>query len=254
MIDQGPKPRMNLILGATLITLGLWFIPFADWFVYPIRLFVTFIHESCHAVAAAMTGSSVKGLVILPNGGGFVVVSSENWFSSFIIASAGYLGTVFCGAALLLLIKQRITPGSILIGIGFLVGINTLLFGFLVPLLNFFELISFADVLFTTFVGISLFLVLTLLAKKLSKKWQEMILVFLAVQLILNAFLDLKNLLILNAPILGSDIKTDATNMEQITGVPAILWIIVWIFLSVIVVSVVLRLYATGRKRDKTSF
>ena len=45
-IAEDAKPQLLLLLLATAITVALYFIPLADYLVYPIRLFVTFIHES----------------------------------------------------------------------------------------------------------------------------------------------------------------------------------------------------------------
>ena len=49
-LAEDAKPQVILLIIATVITIVLWFIPFADYLVYPIRLFVTFIHEASHAL------------------------------------------------------------------------------------------------------------------------------------------------------------------------------------------------------------
>jgi len=51
-LAEDAKPQVILLIIATVITIVLWFIPFADYLVYPIRLFVTFIHEASHALIA----------------------------------------------------------------------------------------------------------------------------------------------------------------------------------------------------------
>ncbi|MCS6873101.1 MAG: M50 family metallopeptidase [Pyrinomonadaceae bacterium] len=252
-VAKDAKSQVKLIMAAVFVTMILWFIPFVDWIVYPLRLFVTFIHESCHAIVGALTGSSVKGLVVLANGSGFVLVSSDNWFSSFLTSSAGYLGTTFCGAVLLVLLRYRANPQGVLIGLSVLTSTVTFLFAFLIPSLNFYAFVGFKDVVFTSLVGFILSCLL-LSATKLDRAWQEAGLAFLAVQLILNAFLDLKTLFFLNAPILGSDINTDATNMARITGLPAVFWILIWIVVSVLIVSITLRLYAISRRRNESLF
>ena len=63
-IAEDAKPQLLLLLLATAITLVLWFLPLAEYLVYPIRLFVTFIHESSHALVAVITGWSVQSLTI----------------------------------------------------------------------------------------------------------------------------------------------------------------------------------------------
>src|SRR5688500_2425405 len=71
-IAEDAKPQLLLLLLATVITLVLWFMPFAEYLVYPIRLFVTFIHESSHALVAILTGGSVQSLTISMDGSGVV--------------------------------------------------------------------------------------------------------------------------------------------------------------------------------------
>ena len=71
-IAEDAKPQLMLLLLATAITLVLWFLPYADYLVYPIRLFVTFIHESSHALIAVLTGGSVQSLTIASDGSGVV--------------------------------------------------------------------------------------------------------------------------------------------------------------------------------------
>jgi hypothetical protein len=51
-LAEDAKPQVWLLLLATAITALLWFLPYGNWIVYPIRLFVTFIHESSHALVA----------------------------------------------------------------------------------------------------------------------------------------------------------------------------------------------------------
>jgi hypothetical protein len=55
-IAPDARPQVRTLLIATLITLALWFIPFASVLTYPFRLFVTFIHEGGHALAACLNG------------------------------------------------------------------------------------------------------------------------------------------------------------------------------------------------------
>ena len=46
------RPQLKLLLIATVITIALWFLPYIGVVTYPIRLFVTFIHEGSHVLAA----------------------------------------------------------------------------------------------------------------------------------------------------------------------------------------------------------
>ena len=66
-LAEDAKPQLSLLLFATVITLILWFLPYAEYLVYPIRLFVTFIHEASHALVALVTGGAVQSLSIRPD-------------------------------------------------------------------------------------------------------------------------------------------------------------------------------------------
>ena len=54
-ISQDARPQAATLLLAATISIILWFIPFAEILTYPFRLFVTFIHEGGHAIAAMLT-------------------------------------------------------------------------------------------------------------------------------------------------------------------------------------------------------
>ncbi|MFN3329633.1 MAG: M50 family metallopeptidase, partial [Pyrinomonadaceae bacterium] len=130
-----------------------------------------------------------------------------------------------------------------------LIGSMTLLFGLITPLFNISdEAITLQQIGFTFLVGSTLSAGLFFLAFRCSPKVQNFAVAFLAVQLVLNALFDLKTLFLINAPLIGSNIHTDAKNMEQLTNIPAIVWVLIWIAISVLIVSITLRLYAISQK------
>src|SRR4051794_2186765 len=112
------RPQMKLLLIATAITVGLWFIPYAEYLVYPIRLFVTFIHESSHALIALVTGGSVQSLTISADGSGVVYSASRSILGAVFTSSAGYLGTTAFGVLMLYLIRKNISAHKVLFGLG----------------------------------------------------------------------------------------------------------------------------------------
>jgi hypothetical protein len=248
-LAEDAKPQLKLLLLATAITIALWFIPYAEYLVYPIRLFVTFIHEGSHALVALLTGGSVHSLTVSANGEGVVWSASSNWISALLTSSAGYLGTTFFGVLLLFLIRRAISPRVILYALGGLIGLLTLVFGFIVPLFNLFGgQVTLGSIAFTTVAGAALAAGMLAVARFASVKAANFAVAFLAVQLVLNALADLKTLFFLNAPFVGSNIQTDAVNMQNATGLPAIAWILIWIALSVVMISVGLRVYAVSQK------
>ncbi|MGI8639816.1 MAG: M50 family metallopeptidase [Pyrinomonadaceae bacterium] len=248
-VAEDAKPQIYLLLIATVITIVLWFIPFTEYLVYPIRLFVTFIHEGSHALASLLTGSSVQSLTVSTDGSGMVYTLPSNWFAALLISSAGYLGTTAFGVLLLVLIRRAYSARIVLTASAIFVGIMTFVFGFLAPLWNIFSAqVSLGSVAFTVFSGAFLTVGLLAIAKYASPKVAQFAMSFLAVQCILNAVSDLKTLFFINAPFVGSDIHTDAANMAAATGLPAIVWVFIWIGISVLMISIGLRVYAVSRK------
>src|SRR5512141_2234401 len=109
-LAEDAKPQVVLLIIATILTIALWFIPYADYLVYPIRLFVTFIHESSHALVAFVTGGSVQSLTIAADGSGVVYSAASGWFSGLLTSSAGYIGTTVFGVMMLFLIRRAVSP------------------------------------------------------------------------------------------------------------------------------------------------
>jgi len=248
-IAEDARPQIYLLLIATIITIALWFIPFADYLVYPIRLFVTFIHEGSHVLAALLTGASVQSLTVSADGSGMVQALSGNWFSVLLTSSAGYLGTTAFGVALLVLIRRAYSARIVLMISAAFVGLMTVLFGFFAPVWNVFSAnISLGSLAFTVVSGLLLAAGLFGIARYAPAKWANFSLAFLAVQCLLNAFSDLATLFFINAPLVGSHFHSDAANMAQSTGLPAIVWVFIWIAISVLMISVGLRVYAVSQK------
>jgi hypothetical protein len=243
---------VTLLIIATIVTIALWFIPFADYLVYPIRLFVTFIHEGSHALASLLTGGSVRSLTVSSDGSGVVQALSGNWLSVLITSSAGYLGATAFGVALLVLIRRAFSARVVLMASAAFVAIMTVVFGFFAPVWNIFSTdVSFGSVAFTVVSGALLSAGLFAVARYAPAKWTNFTVAFLAVQCILNSLLDLKNLFFINAPFVGSHIHTDAANMAAATGIPAIAWVFIWIAISVLMISIGMRFYAVSKQKGQ---
>lgn len=229
VIDDS-RPAVRTLLLAVALTVALWFIPFADFLAYPFRLFVTFIHEGGHAVAALLTGADVRGLRVAPNGGGLVYTAGGGPLSALFVASAGYLGAMAYGVFLLALVRRAAAARAVLAGSAAFVLLLALIYGFPNP--------------FTLVAGGLLALGLGAAARYLSARWASFLVGFLAVQCVVNAIFDLRTLLTLSSP-LASGAHTDAANMAAATGLPAFLWAMLWTVLSLAMLAVALRAYVT---------
>jgi len=248
-LAEDAKPQMTLLLTATAISVGLWFIawymPLVGWIVYPLQLFATFVHEGSHALMTLLTGNHVASLTVSPDTSG-VVWSQAPWFSSLLISSAGYLGATAFGTLLLVWMRYGFSSRRALyISAGF-VGIMTFVFGFLSPFWNLLANVTFLSVVFTAISGAVLSAGLFAVAKFASEKWVNFALAFLAVQCLLNAFFSLKDLFFIAAA--GSQ-PTDAANMAAATGIPALLWVVLWIGISLVMITIGLRFYAVGKAK-----
>ena len=219
------KGSFKLLVFASLLTLTLWFIPFAGIITYPIRLFVTFIHETGHALAALATFGGVNRVALDWNGSG-VTFTQGGW--GFLISSAGYLTTTLYGSALLLLLRRQRNARTAAIGTGALLLLITALFG---------------GNLVAWLAGLVFGAGCLLLGLKGNPKLVHFFMSFLAVQCLLNAFYDFRALLYLSA--FDPAFPTDARNMSQATGglLPPVVWAVGWVLLSTVVVIATLVVY-----------
>lgn len=248
-LAEDARPQLKLLLIATLVTLALWFLPYTGILTYPIRLFVTFIHEGSHVLAALLTGGSVQSLTIGADGSGMVYSVPSGWLGALITSSAGYLGSTAFGVLLLLLIRKAVSARNVLFGSAAFIAAMTILFGILSPLWNLFSLqVGFLNIAFTVAAGAALTAGLFALGKYTSERTANFAVAFLAIQCLLNAVFDLKTLLFINSPIGGMDLQNDATNMAGATGIPAFAWVLIWIGISILMISVGLRFYAVNQK------
>ncbi len=128
-----------LAVVAFCIAFVLWQMQGLFFLTYPLRLFVTMIHELGHGLAAVLTGGSFLRFEVTRRGAGLAYTSGG---SRFVVIQAGYLGTALFGAALLFLTHRTSRPQRVAVGVGLFVGILTLLYsGISLANLNLLELI-----------------------------------------------------------------------------------------------------------------
>jgi hypothetical protein len=241
-IAHHARPQPTTLLLAAAISIALSFIPFADVLTYPFRLFVTFVHEGGHAVAALITGNSVRSLSVAMNGSGETYTTQGGMFSQMLIASAGYLGSMAFGAVLLVLIRAAVAARILLAGSAFMVLALTVVFGLIEPIVARGPL---SGVPFTFAAGIVLSVGLAAIARFASPRAAAFFVSLLAVQCVLNALLDLKTLFFLSSRF--SSAQTDAQNMADATHVPAIVWTVLWIALACAILWFTMRLYVVRK-------
>jgi hypothetical protein len=95
-------PRVILIV-LSLFTIGVWFIPYGTYFLYPFVIFGTWVHELSHGLASLFMGARFIKLELFPNGSGVAYFAYHSLFLGrlgvALIAAAGPMGPAIAGAA-----------------------------------------------------------------------------------------------------------------------------------------------------------
>ena len=270
------RPSITLLIAAFVASLLASFVPFGHWLLYPFDLFGTFVHESCHALAAVMTGGRVEGMHVSWDTSGL----TKTWGGwNIAISTAGYLGSVIVGAALLLAARRATRAQATLVIVGAATVLATLAFagygskwvamigaglgGTLlaigvqrraaekssVPalaaggavLLVTTAYIAATGGLLTWAVGAGVGLVTLGVGAFGGRNASHAYLMFLGAYTTLDSLRGLKMLFSITV---SSGDHTDALNMAQFTGIPATFWAVLWAFLGLWVVAGALWLFA----------
>src|SRR5690349_24358489 len=133
-LSQDARPQAMTLLVAASLSVVLWFIPYAEILTYPFRIFVTFIHEGGHAIAALLTGNSVSSLSVATNASGETYTTQGGLISQVFISSAGYLGAMAFGGLLLVLIRRAVAARIVLLSCGIFVFALTMIYGLFKPI------------------------------------------------------------------------------------------------------------------------
>lgn len=209
------RGRVTVYVIALLIAM-LGASPIGQVALYPVSLFVTLVHETCHAIAAAATGGSVVSLRVsrdlsgLTETGGGVVPA---------IASAGYVGASLVGAVLISL-PRRVARAALL-GLA-LVPVADLAFFHPADLFTFAACAGFCAVLVLT-------------ALFLPGSWVVPVQLFLGVEMALNAARDVLTALLITGS--GAHVQTDAGLMSSALFFRPVVWAAAWTALSALVLA-----------------
>ncbi len=270
-----PSAR-NLLLIAISVVVVCMLVPFGEYIIYPFRLFGTFVHESSHALATILSGGSVEGMHVNWDTSGQTLSRGG---ARFFVSSAGYLGSMVLGAGLLVAGSRRKWAkhtmialgtatllatvafagyGSALIAVlGFVAGLGLLALGRNprrqdVPksrmyyaggavILAFTVLyLALTNALLTWAVGLLVGGAILGVGLVGSRLVSHIAVLFLGVTLSLDGLDSLKQLYSLSTQGAG---HSDAVNMASMTGVPAIVWAVIWGVSGLLMVGVALWLF-----------
>lgn len=228
--DTWPFRRRALVwaLVGMVIVFFLWNIPQLDFILYPFRLFVTYVHEAGHGLAALITGGQFHGFEVYSNGAGQAITAGG---SRALILPAGYLGAALFGAILFYIVNTLPYPRTIsrVLGVA-LIGFSLLFSRFI----SAEFIVSIAP-----FVGLLSGLALFLLGARANRDVNILVLNILAMLTALNAVMDLVQL-VQNSHITLGAMRNDAAAFaaEFTPGIPPALWALVWALAAVVILGV----------------
>jgi hypothetical protein len=214
-------------LAIPLLVAVLAFVFWDHAVLYPLKILVVLFHELSHGLAALVSGGSIDHIEISLEQGGLCVTRGG---SSFLILNAGYLGSLFCGAVLLIA-GAATRHDRTLVG---LLGVILLA----VTLLYVRSVFGFVYGLAVGFVFIGI-------AWLLPNIVSDFLLTLLGMVSCLYAIWDI-----------GSDILfrtvpgSDAYQLAELTGIPSLVWGLLWVVLAVVTTIVALWI-ASRRVRDQ---
>lgn len=200
------KSKLEFVIGYTLFFVALWL--FWDTpLVYPVKIFVVLLHEVSHAAIAIATGGTIERIELSPLEGGACYCPGGN---AFLTASAGYLGSSVWGGLMFTAARAKRVRAEWVTGF----------IGILVVTLS----VLYVRTTFGLVFGVLFGLGMTVVARQATRSLNRTLLLGLGLTSVLYAILDIKSD-ILDRP----GIESDAFILAQMTGVPTLVWGVVWI-------------------------
>jgi hypothetical protein len=217
-----PNPtNRNLLLAAGGLSVVLWAVPVLGLVTLPLIFLNTHLHELCHALAGVLTGGRIGHIVVHSTGGGVTLIAGG---IPLIYASAGYVGAAMVGALMIARGSKPSGAKSTLMVLAVLLALGMLLWvrGDLVGILT----------------GGFWVLLLALFSRKLEGPNAVFAAQFLGMQQCLMAVQSLWVLLQVSTV---PQVSNDAKNLQEITGLPAVLWAVLWTLIGLMAMGASLR-------------
>jgi hypothetical protein len=218
-------------LAMSVLAMGLvfvvWNIPQLGFVLYPFRLFVTFVHEAGHGLAAIFTGGEFIRFEVLEDGSGLATTRGG---SRAVILPAGYLGSSLFGAFLFYVTNRVPYPRVIALALGAGLVWLSLFYG------------QTSEIALT--VGVAFGIALALMGLVARRYLTVFTLNLLAIMTALNAVLDLVFLTRNLDAMVGGRVLNDAAAfaMEIVPGTTARTWAWAWAAASVVMLGVAIYL------------
>ncbi len=199
------RRRVEFLAGFAAYFVALWLL-WPTPVVYPLKVFVVFLHELSHGIMAVATGGRIESIALDWREGGETVSLGG---SAFLTLSAGYLGSLLWG--LLLIVLGRAKPA---IGRATLLGLGALMLGITALYVRGTFGLAF---------GIGFGSALLLAGRWLPGPAVRVGVTALGLTSALYALLDIRSD-ILERP----NQLSDALMLARMTGIPALVWGFIW--------------------------
>ncbi len=218
---QRLKGHWQLIL-VTALVFALWSTPV----VLPLKILVVFLHELSHGLAAVLTGGTIVDISLSARQGGHAVTRGGN---VFVILSAGYVGSLLIGVALLVA-ALRTDADRIVMGV----------FGGIMLAVTAFFIRDLFAVIFCGVTGAAMVAV----ARYLDRTVSDMLLRIIGLTSMIYVPYD-----IFDDTIARSGLRSDAYMLAERFGGTTEFWGGLWLVLSFAVIALCL-LYGIGRSSN----
>lgn len=211
----------------------------------PLKLFAVFLHELGHSLMAVIFGHGIQGLRINLDESGYAMTLPKDGFSAFMIANGGYLGTLVF--ALLILYLKRTPVKKFILG-----STAILLLGVSIK----YGKSTFTILYAAIFAGFVL-----LLYMMHNDKVNDWVIDIIGISSVAYAIYDtFVDTILLQLNLQFHIIRgwktvqpmTDAVQLEKLTHVPAFIWGLIWLAISLFAVNAVL-LKGKGTRSGKRS-
>lgn len=209
-VDQ--RPGISILLGAALITVILWQLPFGKLILYPFTVLAVWFHEMGHGLTAMAMGGSFQKLELWPNGSGLATYQYPvpmGGVRRALIAAGGPLGPPLAGSLLILSARRPDLTYWALMILGIVLLLSVLIW-------------------VRTFFGIAMvtaFGAMILALAQYGTPWgQNFAVQFLGVQACVSTYHQLSYLFSSHAIIDGQRIPSDTSQMAQALCLPYWFW------------------------------
>jgi Peptidase M50B-like len=207
------RPFGNWFWVAVAVSLVVSLTPWAQFLLYPFRLFTTWVHECGHALMTVLVGGRVTSITIQPDTSGLTrSLVPVGRVGRGLVASSGYLGAAVVGCLLMAATRVEKWAHVILLSIG---------------VFMLLTLVFWMRNLFGVGVVLAWGVALVTLAGTGMANAPRFFLSLLAVQVALNAVYDIRVLFLIDRG------QSDAATMARLFLLPSWVWATAWMLTSV---------------------